>query len=164
MPQNKKDKANKILVIVTIVSMCFSILSGAWGLYTSIENNHLKDSYQIQCTTTKEVVDKNGNLIKTIQNITLSYSEMNKSKDSTIQRLLVQLNQKDVAKIKENVRYVYLNSTIRDSSKSVSYIKVPVSDTVKICKTDTVLIAVPVLYKDTVQKKSGLKKLWNKIF
>ena len=116
--RKEKEKPNKVLVIVTIISTCMTILSGAWGLFNSIENSKLKDSYQIQCTTTKEVVDKNGTLVKTIQNITLSYKDLQKSKDSTIQQLLVQLNQKDIAEIKERIYYKISPDTIqiKDSS------------------------------------------------
>jgi len=146
---NKKTIFEKIRDWGGLVALILGIIATLWGFYEKSEKERYKSNYELSVQKETSYRDKNGIMVKEVQTLILTKEDLKRSKDSTIQKLLVELDASDI-KLRKTSSMVDINMTTDNGFRTMIH-------------NDTLLTfrdSVKTTYDTSYVKKMNYKDKW----
>ena len=111
MTKLKKEKSTtfqKVQKWASLILLLLSIASILFGWYEKREKDRYKDNYSLSVSSEKTYKDKNGILVKEVETLQLTKEDLKRSNDSTIKKLLVELDASNL-KLRKTTGMTYID-------------------------------------------------------
>ncbi len=113
MTKAKKEKSTvfqKLKDIGGLIALFLGIIATLWGFWQKADKERYKNNYELSVQKETTYKDKNGILVKEVETLRLTRDDMRRSNDSTIKKLLVELDASNI-KLRKTQGMMYMNMT-----------------------------------------------------